>query len=101
MSFKRFDQEDVVVSAESISTPVWSGNKTTLNGFYTSSTQVGGASGDYYYNIYQTGSALEDARVQFSLAYGHKKGSGSIYFNHVYQERHHHQQFTVNIDLLY
>jgi hypothetical protein len=81
MSFKRFDQEDVVVSAESISTPVWSGNKTTLNGFYTSSTQVGGASGDYYYNIYQTGSALEDARVQFSLAYGHKKGSGSIYFN--------------------
>jgi len=81
MSFKRFDQEDVVVSAESISTPVWSGNRTTLNGFYTSSTQVGGASGDYYYNIYQTGSALEDARVQFSLAYGHKKGSGSIYFN--------------------
>ena len=81
MSFKRFDQEDVVVSAESISTPGWSGNKTTLNGFYTSSTQVGGASGDYYYNIYQTGSALEDARVQFSLAYGHKKGSGSIYFN--------------------
>lgn len=81
MSFKRFDQEDVVVSAESISTPVWSGNKTTLNGFYTSSTQTGGASGDYYYNIYQTGSALEDARVQFSLAYGHEKGSGSIYFN--------------------
>lgn len=81
MSFKRFDAEDVVVSAESISTPVWTGNKTTLTGFYTSSTQVGGASGDYYYNIYQTGSALEDARVQFSLAYGHKKGSGSLYFN--------------------
>lgn len=81
MSFKRFDAEDVVVSAESISTPVWSGNATTLTGFFTSSTQVGGASGDYYYNIYQTGSALEDARVQFSLAYGHKKGSGSLYFN--------------------
>ena len=81
MSFKRFDQEDVVVSAESISTPVWSGNTTTLTGFYTSSTQVGGASGDHYYNIYQTGSALEDARVQFSLAYGHEKGSGSVYYN--------------------
>jgi len=81
MSFKRFDAEDVVVSAESISTPVWTGNKTTLTGFYTSSTQVGGASGDYYYNIYQTGSALEDSRVQFSLAYGNKKGSGSLFFN--------------------
>lgn len=81
MSFKRFDAEDVVVSAESISTPVWSGNKTTLTGFFTSSTQVGGASGDYYYNIYQTSASLEDARVQFSLAYGHKKGSGSLYYN--------------------
>lgn len=81
MSFKRFDTEDVVVSAESISTPVWSGNQTTLTGFFTSSTQVGGASGDYYYNVYQTSASLDAARVQFSLAYGHKKGSGSLYFN--------------------
>jgi hypothetical protein len=81
MSFKRFDIEDVVVSAESISTPVWSGNQTTLTGFFTSSTQVGGASGDYYYNVYQTSASLDAARVQFSLAYGHKKGSGSLYFN--------------------
>lgn len=81
MSFKRFDAEDVVVSAESISTPVWSGNQTTLTGFFTSSTQTGGASGDYYYNIYQTSASLDEARVQFSLAYGHKKGSGSLYFN--------------------
>jgi len=81
MSFKRFDIEDVVVSAESISTPVWSGNQTTLTGFFTSSTQVGGASGDYYYNVYQTSASLDAARVQFSLAYGHKKGSGSLFFN--------------------
>lgn len=81
MSFKRFDQQDVVVSAEAISTPVWSGNQTTLQAFFTSSTQVGGASGDYYYNIYQTGSTNDSARVQFSLAYGHKKGSGSLYYN--------------------
>jgi hypothetical protein len=81
MSFKRFDQQDVVVSAESISTPVWSGNQTTLNTFFTSSTQVGGASGDYYYNIYQTGSTLDSARVQFSLAYGNKNGLGTLYYN--------------------
>jgi len=42
MSFKRFDPQDVVISAESISTPVWSGNVTTLDNFVTSSTQIGG-----------------------------------------------------------
>jgi hypothetical protein len=81
MSFKRFDQQDVVVSAESVSTPLWSGNVTALSSFYTSSTQVGGPSGDYYYNIYQTGSADESSRTQFSLTYGNKEGKGSIVYN--------------------
>ena len=81
MSFKRFDQEDVVVSAESISTPCWSGNKTTLSTFFTSSVQVGGATGDFYYNIYQTGSGHPSARTQFSLSYGNKEGKGSIRYN--------------------
>jgi len=81
MSFKRFDQQDVVVSAESVSTPLWSGNVTALSSFYTSSTQVGGPSGDYYYNIYQTGSADESSRTQFSLTYGNKDGKGSIVYN--------------------
>ena len=54
MSYKRFDAEDIVVSAESVTTPVWSGNTTTLSTFFTSSTQVGGTSADYYYDIYQT-----------------------------------------------
>ena len=48
MSYKRFDTEDIVVSAESVTTPVWSGNTTTLSTFFTSSTQVGGTSADYY-----------------------------------------------------
>lgn len=81
MSFKRFDQEDIVVSAESITAPVWSGDVVNLTGFYTSSTQIGGNSADYYYDIYQTGSTLTGARVQFSLAYADKKGSGSLLFN--------------------
>ncbi len=33
MSYKRFDQEDVVVSAESVTAPVWSGDVTTLTTF--------------------------------------------------------------------
>ena len=81
MSYKRFDQEDVVVSAESITSPVWTGDKTVLNTFFTSSTQTGGTTGDYYYNIYNTGSALQGSRVQFAIAYGDKKGSGSLAFN--------------------
>ena len=81
MSYKRFDTEDVVVSAEAVTAPLWTGDITTLSSFFTSSTQVGGASADYYYDIYQTGSTLEDARVQFSIAYADKQGSGSILFN--------------------
>lgn len=81
MSYKRFDLEDVVVSAESVTAPLWTGDITTLNTFFTSSTQVGGASADYYYDIYQTASIDESARVQFSIAYADKQGSGSILFN--------------------
>ena len=81
MSYKRFDEQDVVVSAESVTAPVWSGDATTLTTFFTSSTQIGGTSADYYYDIYQTASNLDTARVQFSVAYADKKGSGSLYFN--------------------
>ena len=81
MSYKRFDTEDVVVSAESVTAPVWSGDQTTLTSFFTSSTQIGGTSADYYFDVYQTASALDTARVQFSIAYADKKGSGSLYYN--------------------
>jgi hypothetical protein len=81
MSYKRFDAEDVVVSAESVSTPLWTGDITTIDSFFTSSTQIGGTSADYYYDIYQTTPTNEAARVQFSIAYADKKGSGSLFFN--------------------
>jgi len=81
MSYKRFDAEDVVVSAESVTAPIWSNDVITLDSFFTSSTQIGGTSADYYFDIYQTASTLDTARVQFSLAYADKKGSGSLYFN--------------------
>lgn len=81
MSYKRFDEQDVVVSAESVTTPVWSANLTTLSTFFTSSTQVGGTSADYYYDVYQTSSTDTSARVQFSVAYADKHGSGSLYYN--------------------
>lgn len=81
MSYKRFDTEDVVVSAESITSPIWSNDSITLSSFYTSSTQIGGTTADYYYNVYNTGSSETGARVQFAIAYADKKGSGSIAYN--------------------
>lgn len=81
MSYKRFDQQDVVVSAESVTTPVWTGDVTTITTFYTSSTQLGATSADYYYDIYNTGSTLEGSRVQFSISYGDAQGSGSVLYN--------------------
>lgn len=77
MSFKRFDTEDITISAESIVAPAWTGQQNTITTFFTSSNQVASTSGRYYYDIYQTGSNATGAEIQFSLAYGNRKGSGS------------------------
>lgn len=82
MSFKRLDQEDIVISADSVTAPAWSNNNVTLSTFFTSSTQVDATSGDYYYDTYKDDVNLtSSADVQFSLAFGHKLGSGSNPFN--------------------
>ena len=81
MSFKRLDPEDFLVSAESITATLWSTNTPTLTEFYTSSTQENSSTGDYYLNVYQTGSDLSNARVQFAISYGDALGSGSVLYN--------------------
>ena len=81
MSFKRLDPQDFVVSADSITSTLWSDSQPTLTTFYTSSTQEAGSSGDYYLSIYQTASSDATAAVQFNIAYGNKQGSGSIAYN--------------------
>ena len=81
MSFKPFDNEDVIVSADSISSTVWSTDTYELSAFHTSSTQESSTSGDYYLNVFQTGSDLSNAAVQFSIAYGNGSGVGSSPFN--------------------
>ena len=82
MSFKRFDPEDLVVSAESITQAAWEGSAPTLTTFFTSSTQVAANTGNYYYNIYAANPATNaSASVQFGIAYADLKGSGSTNFN--------------------
>ena len=81
MSFKQFENEDVIVSADSISSTVWSTDTYELATYATSSTQEAATSGDYYLNVFQTGSALPNAAVQFSIAYADKDGLGSTAYN--------------------
>ena len=82
MSFKRFDPEDLVVSAESITQAAWAGSTPTLTSAFTQSSQVEGNTGNYYYNIYKDNpSTSTSASVQYAIAYADIKGSGSTDFN--------------------
>ena len=79
MSFKRLDPEDFLVSADSVTATAWSTNTPTLTEFHTASASS--TNDSYYKNVYQTGSSLENAAVQFAIAYGNQVGSGSALFN--------------------
>lgn len=81
MSFKRLETDDFVVSADSITSGIWTGNSPTLTQFFTSSVQSAGSTGNYYLSVYQTGSTLSGAEVQFDIVYGNKQGSGSLLYN--------------------
>jgi hypothetical protein len=81
MSFKRFEADDLVVSAEPVSAPVWSTNTPILSTFFTSSTQPTSTSGNYYLDIYQTGSQLNGSEVQLAIAYGDAAGLGTAPYN--------------------
>lgn len=77
--FKRFGTFDKVdAKTEVVTTGLWTGDAGSLTSFFTSSTQVAAASGDYYYDVYQVDSSLSTAEVQFAVAYGHVDGSGSV-----------------------
>jgi len=85
--YKSFTDEDIVAGdMQIVSQPVWSENMNPYSasfggstgiGFFTQSAQVS-QSGDYYVNVYHRNPQTDpNAAVQFALAYGHRKGSGS------------------------
>jgi hypothetical protein len=81
MSFVRFSPDDFVVSSNAITSTMWSNGSPTLTQFFTSSVQEAGSSGNFYLNVFQTGSNLSGSAIQFAIAYGNNTGSGSLAYN--------------------
>ena len=80
MSFVSLNACDFVVSADSITSTLWTGGVPTLNNFFTSSAT---SSFNFFLDVFQTSSVRSDAEVQFSIAYGEVEGSGSAPFNNL------------------
>lgn len=78
MSYISLNSSDFVVSADSITSTLWSGDTPTLDKFFTSSIS---SSFNFFLNVYQTSSLRSDAEIQYAIAYGEKEGSGSAPFN--------------------
>jgi hypothetical protein len=75
MSFVRLDPQDFLISVGSVVAPVWSNTSSAyLSSFTVDSVQENSDSGQYFIN------AINDGEVQFSVAYGHRYGSGSQFY---------------------
>ena len=81
MSFNRLQPEDFLISADSVAAGAFSGNIPTLTTFNTSSVQEAGPSGPYFVNVFQSASTATESEIQFAIAYGDNKGSGSVLFD--------------------
>jgi len=78
--FTQYQLEDQVISSDAVISPLWSGDISTLTAFATSSDQNSFTSAPFtrfYLNVFKN----TPSPVQFSIAYGHREGSGSSYFN--------------------
>jgi len=79
MSFTSFNPEDFVVSADSITSVLWSSGNTTLTNYYTSSTAI---NNNAYLPVYWRNPSIYTSDAsQFSISYGHINGSGSAPIN--------------------
>ena len=85
-TFTFFEDGDTVDSIDRVFTSAWTGGVNDLgsiNGFHSSSTQYDTSSptssGAFFMEIYDTNDAATQ-EVQFSIAYGHRNGSGSLDF---------------------
>jgi hypothetical protein len=79
MSYIPFNAEDFVVSADSITSTLWSNNASTLTSFFTASAAI---LNNAYLPVYAVNpTSNTTALPQFSLSYGNAEGSGSAPIN--------------------
>ena len=80
--YSRFDTATDVVGnvKEAVSAGIWSDGSGTLSTFHTGSTQSG-STARYFLDVSNLTLGTSGSAVQFSLAYGHRAGSGSQIVN--------------------
>ena len=80
--YSRFDSATDVVGnvKEAVSAGIWSDGSGTLSTFHTGSTQSG-STARYFLDVSNLTLGTSGSAVQFSLAYGHRAGSGSQIVN--------------------
>jgi hypothetical protein len=79
MSYIPFNAEDFVVSADSITSTLWSNNASTLTSFFTASAAI---TNNAYLPVYAVNPVSNTTALpQFSLSYGNAEGSGSAPIN--------------------
>lgn len=82
----RYENGDKVVDTQKITTSTWSDNTNNANIFAINSSSGAGtsitstASAAFFIEIYNTASNSNIKETQYAVAYGHKKGSGSLDF---------------------
>jgi hypothetical protein len=79
MSFVTINAEDFVISADSITSTLWSNNTTTLFNYFTSSTAI---PNNAYLPVYLESPIVNPSALpQFTISYGQVNGSGSAPLN--------------------
>ena len=77
--YKLFNSENDVITnvKDTVSSGMWQNGDGTLTAFYTSSVQSG-SSGEHYLDVYGSPASTTTRKTQFSVAYAHLNGSGSL-----------------------
>lgn len=88
MIFKDLNDTDVVKGrTQAVTTGLWSNNEPQATQFFIASDQIAPTgsndfdikNGAYYYNVYNVDPSVDtSAEIQFTVAYGHSEGSGSL-----------------------
>ena len=77
----RYNSEDIVLDTKRISTSTWADNNNNLGTAFTSSLQadqsLASSQGNFFIDIYNMHTGSISSSKEYSIAYGHKHGSGS------------------------